>query len=293
MKVKGRCTMSEKKFKDNSEEQFAKLNAEYIRKLQLKSLEILIYFKNFCEKHNLLFYFCGGCCIGTVRNGGFIPWDDDIDVFMPREDYEKLGILWNKYADINKYSYNRTTEDEFFGHIMTTITDKETTAVRPWQTGKSGHKGVMIDVLPLDGCAPDGIKRKIQMMWSMIFSLYCSQVVPVNHGKIVSVVCKILLKIIPSNSLRYKIWKFAENQMSKYKITNCRYITELCAGPRYMKNKYPKEIFEKAVYKEFEDFMMPLPVGYDTYLKIAFGDYMTLPPKEKQVPHHDIIYMDF
>lgn len=59
-----------------------------------------------------------------------------------------------------------------------------------------------------------------------------------------------------------------------------------------MKNKYPKHIFESAVYKEFEGRAEPLPVGYDEYLKIAFGDYMKLPPKVKQIPHHDIIYMD-
>ncbi len=274
------------------EDKFIELTPERVRKLQLKSLEILLYFKKFCEEHNLLFYLCGGCCIGAVRHRGFIPWDDDIDVFMPRDDYEKLGKLWNKYADTDRYSYNRTTENKFVGHVMTTVTDNDTNIIRPWQKGKDGHKGVVIDILPLDGCAPAGVKRKIQMIWSMIFSLYCSRMVTVNHGKFISAACQILLAIVPSNKLKYKIWKFAEKQMSKYKISDCRYITELCAGPGYMKNEYPKEIFEKAVFKEFESHMMPLPIGYDTYLSIAFGDYMSLPPKEKQVPHHDIIYMD-
>lgn len=274
------------------EKKFLKLSGEELRNLQLKSLEILLYFKDFCEKHNLMFYFCGGCCIGTARHQGFIPWDDDIDVFMPRDDYEKLFKIWDKYADTEKYSCNRTTHDKFIGNVMTTITDNDTCVLRPWQKGKDGHKGVMIDVLPLDGCAPNGIKRKLQMLWSMIFTLYCSKMVPVNHGKPMAALCKILLSIVPSDKLKYKIWKFAEKQMSKYPISNSRYITELCAGPHYMKNEYPKEIFEKAVYKNFEGYQMPLPVGYDEYLKIAFGDYMKLPPKEKQVPHHDIVYMD-
>lgn len=272
-------------------EEILNLSMQDIRNLQLKSLEILLYFKKFCEEHNLLFYFCGGCCIGAIRHRGFIPWDDDIDVFMPRDDYEKLPILWEKFANKDKYSCNRTTKDKFMGNIMTTVVDNTTIVHRPWQDGKDGHKGVMIDILPLDGCAPHGIKRKMQMIYSMIFSLYCSKMVPVNHGKLVSIIGKILLNIVPSDKLKYKIWKFAEKKMSKYKISNCEYVTELCAGPHYMKNEYPKEIFEKAVYKDFEGYNLPLPVGYDTYLKIAFGDYMKLPPPEKQIPHHDITYM--
>ena len=206
--------------------------------------------------------------------------------------YEKLFEIWDKFADTKKYSCNRTTESKFIGNVMTTIVDNDTKVIRPWQKGKDGTKGVMIDVLPLDGCAPKGIKRKMQMIWSMIYTLYCSRMVPVNHGKMMSLICKVLLGIVPGNKLKNKIWKFAEKQMSKYPIENSEYITELCAGPHYMKNEYPKSIFEKAVYKEFEGYEMPLPVGYDEYLKIAFGDYMQLPPKEKQFPHHDIIYMD-
>lgn len=269
-----------------------KLSPNQLRDLQLKGLEILIYFKEFCEKHNLKFCLCGGCCIGAVRHKGFIPWDDDIDVFMPRKDYEKLFEIWNKYADVSKYSCNRTTKSKFIGNIMTTICDNTTTVVRPWQKGKDGAKGVMIDVLPLDGCAPLGIKRKIQMFWSMIFSLYCSKMVPVNHGKAVSAVAKILLSIIPGNKAKNCIWKYAEKQMSKYNLQNSKYITELCSGPIYMKNEYPKEIFDGVVYKEFEGYMMPLPKDYDKYLKMVFGEYMQLPPKDKQVPHHDILYMD-
>ena len=78
---------------NNEQAEIKEGDGSLIRGIQLKSLEILLYFKEFCEEHNLLFYFCGGCCIGTVRHKGFIPWDDDIDVIMPREDYEKLGVM--------------------------------------------------------------------------------------------------------------------------------------------------------------------------------------------------------
>lgn len=260
--------------------------------LQNKSLEILIYFKEFCRRHKLNFCLCGGCCIGAIRHKGFIPWDDDVDVFMPRKDYEKLPKLWEKYADTKKYSCNRTTKEKFMGNIMTTITDNRTTVIRPWQKKTDGHKGVMIDILPLDGCAPKGIKRKLQMMWSMIFSLYCSKMVPKNHGKFVSILGWLMLKIIPGNNLKYKIWKFAEKQMAKYSIEDSEFIVELCSGPHYMKNEYSKEVFSSVIYKDFQGHLMPLPVGYDAYLKTVFGNYMELPPPEERVPHHDVVFLD-
>ena len=84
-----------------------------IEALQKKSLEILVFFKEFCDKHNLLFYFCGGCCIGTLRHQGFIPWDDDIDVFMPRNDYEKLCRLWKREVPADQYILCRADENHF------------------------------------------------------------------------------------------------------------------------------------------------------------------------------------
>ena len=80
--------------------------------------------------------------------------------------------------------------------------------------------------------------------------------------------------------------------MTKYPIQDSEYITELCSGPYYMKKKYRSEWFALAVWKEFEDTRMPIPAGYDGYLKEAFGDYMELPPVEKQVAHHDASFLD-
>ena len=104
-----------------------------LRKLQEKSLEILLVFKEFCEKHDLLFYFCGGCCIGTLRHQGFIPWDDDIDVFMPRDDYEKLGPLWEEEMAETKYRFCRDSEDMFLRSLLSSISDEETTFIKERQ----------------------------------------------------------------------------------------------------------------------------------------------------------------
>lgn len=264
---------------------------ETLRKLQLKELDTLVYFKEFCDKNNLLFYLCGGCCIGSLRTGGFIPWDDDIDILMPRDDYEKLYKLWDNDKH-ERFKLLRTDEKIFTGNIFTTIVDTETTCVKANQAHLDIPFGIMMDIFPIDGCPKGKFKRTMQKLNAMIYSLFLAQIVPENHGGIMALGSKFLLSIVKSPKAREKKWRNAERRMSKYKISDCEYITELCEGIHSMQPEYPKEWFASAVYREFEGLQMPIPVGYDPYLKKAFGDYMKLPPEDKQKPHHDMILVD-
>lgn len=264
---------------------------ETLRKLQLKELDTLVYFKEFCDKNNLLFYLCGGCCIGSLRTGGFIPWDDDIDILMPRDDYEKLYKLWDNDKQ-ERFKLLRTDEKIFTGNIFTTIVDTETTCVKANQAHLDIPFGIMMDIFPIDGCPKGKFKRTMQKLNAMIYSLFLAQIVPENHGGIMALGSKFLLSIVKSPKAREKKWRNAERRMSKYKISDCEYITELCEGVHSMQPEYPKEWFASAVYREFEGLQMPIPIGYDPYLKKAFGDYMTPPPEDKQKPHHDMILVD-
>ncbi len=265
---------------------------EELRKLQLKSLEMAQYFKDFCKENNLTFYLCGGCCIGAIRHKGFIPWDDDIDVFMKREDYEKLSQIFYNKADISKYSYCKPDLNHHYRNLFATINDNNTTFIKTHQADLDINHGIVIDILPLDGCPDSKFQRALQVFFALLYSIFCAQMVPENHGGIVKFIGKSLLFLVPFKSVRYRIYKFAEKQMTKYKIDSCTHITELCSGPYYMKKKYPKEIFKEAKWVDFEGDKMPIPVGYDDYLHIAFGDYMKMPPKEKQVAHHDVVFCD-
>lgn len=268
------------------------LSSEEIKKLQKVNIEMAKYFVDFCKKHDLTCYLCGGGCIGTIRHKGMIPWDDDLDFFMPRSDYEKMWRLWKKENKTSRYVLEKSDANHVDHNLFVTIRDKETTLIKPYQKDLDITHGVALDVLPLDGYPDSKIKRKIQCFWALMYSLYCAQLVPENHGKKVALLGKIALGVVPSNRIRYCLWRLAEKKMTKYSIKDCKGITELCSGPGYMKNWYPKEAFEKAVFMPFEEGEMPIPVGYDAYLKIAFGNYMEMPPVEKRVGHHDALFMD-
>ena len=272
-------------------ERYFDFSPEELRAAQLKQLEMYVYFKDFCERNDITFFFCGGCCIGSLRHGGFIPWDDDIDVFMPRADYEKLYKLWKETETDERFALLRTTPDYFTGNIFMTLVDKSTTCIKPYQKELDIPHGYPLDIMPLDAC-PDGISRKLQKIHALLYSLFCSQTVPTNHGGIITLGAKVLLGIFRGKKIRAKLWQYHERQMTKYKLEDCTKITELCAGPHYMQNEYPKEAFTHAVYRQFEGIDSPIPVGYDAYLTMAFGNYMSVPPKEKQKPHHDTLFSD-
>ena len=258
--------------------------------LQEKCLEMAEYFVQFCKENDLLCYLCGGGAIGTLRHKGFIPWDDDLDFFMPRKDYEKLAQLWPQKAD-SRYQLSKSNENYIDRNLFITIRDTQTTCIKPYQQDLDIPHGLALDVLPLDYYPANGLSRKKQVIAALVYSLFCAQTIPEKHGGIMKWGSQVLLALIPSKKLRYKIWKKAEAEMTKYTKEESDGITELCSGPYYMKKKYPISSFEDALWLPFET-ELPIPIGYDDYLKTAFGDYMTPPPVEKQVAHHDAVLVD-
>ncbi len=269
------------------------LSGEQLKNLQNKNLEILEKFLKFCDEHSIKVFACGGGCIGAVRHKGFIPWDDDIDLFVFREDYEWLFENFNRLYENDDLYFEKTTKEHYTRVQLGAIVDENTTFVKQRQEDlKEVHHGVRIDLVPLDGCPSSRFKRKCQILWALIFSMFIVGEPHTSKGKALEIISKIMLFCFKTPKSRYKIWRFAEKRMSRFKISDCEKITELCAWYQYMVNEYPKEAFEKQVFMPFEDTKIPLPCGYDTYLKMAFGDYMKLPPEDKRIPKHDIVKFD-
>lgn len=263
-----------------------------IREVQKKMLEILLYFDDFCKKNNLTYFLCGGCLIGAVRNKGFIPWDDDIDLFMPRSDYERLAEIWDKKADTKKYRFCRTNQYEVYHDGGASIRDVNTTEINRHSVDDDICHGMAIELMPIDGCPKSKIKRTWQLINAGVFSLFNVQRLPNNKGKFLRFLSAITYKIIRSNKTRYKIWKKAEKRMTQYKWEDCDEVTELIGSIRGMLMHHPKKDFESVAFIDFEGYKFPAMVGYDRYLKKIWGNYMELPPENQRVPKHDLVKLD-
>lgn len=263
-----------------------------IGQIQEKLLGILVYFQKFCNEHQLKFVLAGGTCLGAVRHQGFIPWDDDIDVFMLREDYERLGELWDKYADTDHYSLVRSDSRVNIHHSSTEIKDNNTTFIQEHSVDQDINQGLMIDVIPVDQVANGTFKQMWQMLHSMVFCCFNFQRLPNHKGKVTYYATKLALTLIPSFKLRYYIWKSAENKFIKLGDSNGEMVASFVEGATIMRQRFPRKWLEEPAYLSFEGHDMPVPADYDAWLTMSYGDYMQLPPKEERVFRHNFVYAD-
>lgn len=271
---------------------YSQMDSAAFRELQLKCLDILLYFKKFCDENKLMFFLAGGSAIGALRHKGFIPWDEDIDVFMPRPDYEKLTKLWSDVADTSRYILCRSNKKVNYHHGAACIMDINTTCIEKHNQNYDIPQGLVMDVIPLDGCPKSSFARKLQLFNALKFNLFNNQRLPENKSKKIYLASKFLLGIFKGKRIRDSIWCRAERKMTKYQFYNSMYVTELIGQIYGMIIKHPISEFLQATYVEFEGHQMPLMIGYDSYLRSVFQDYMQLPKEEDRVPKTEAVYIN-
>lgn len=270
-------------------------NSYGIAELQDTMLDILKYTIKLCEDHNLTYWITAGTLLGAIRHGGFIPWDDDLDIYMPRSDYEKLWRLYRKKR-AGKYVLCRTTKSHNYHHRVMQMVNTETTFIHARCKNDNIEHGVYIDIIPLDVCPNDKLHQLLQMFHASIFSIYNIQCKPEYNGnKIMEIITGIMLTLVPSKKLRYKIWKSAEKRMLVYsfspKYKNSEYLKVITSTMNELKHPFRKEWFGSKKMA-FEDIEVNVPSNADAYLKIMYGDYMVLPPENKRTVRHNTIFID-
>ena len=254
-----------------------------IKELRKIQIEILDNVDEFCKKNNINYWIDCGTLLGAVRHKGYIPWDDDIDIGMLREDYDKFLNLFNKVN--TRYKLNALELDKDYYFPFGKVVDTNTILYEPDE--ETGIKGaVYIDVFVYDN-APDD-DSKVDEMYDKrdnYNKFRIAQLYPKMYDKssfkkrIMRFFLNIYLKFLPKN---YYTKKCIDNS-KRYINENTKRVGNFTSAKRMTGDK---EIFNSFVELSFENKKYPAPVGYKKWLEAFYGDYMKLPPKEKQVSLH-------
>lgn len=259
---------------------------ETLKRMQACQLVILKELKRVCENNDIPFYLAYGSALGAVRHKGFIPWDDDVDVFMYLEDFERLKTLQNQFSD--RYYVQDHEKEPEYGLLIGRIRDSETTLIEKDHFDRDINHGVYIDIYPLFNFGGNAIKRKILVASSFLCRLLAYNAAPMNKGKFSTTCSKIVLNLLPK-CIKIKIekclYKWLTNQPESGYVAS---IPDVSNG-KY----YPSNWFEQPVLLPFEDDFMPVPSKYIEHLEYEYGDYMTPPPEDKRIIHHGYLFADF
>lgn len=272
-------------------DEIKKMPAEDLRKLQLIELDILLELDRICRKHNIQYWLSAGTLLGAVRHGGFIPWDDDIDLRMMRKDYERFCKVCETELDTERFFLQNYKTDPEYRWFYAKMRRKGTTYLRAGQEAIKCMTGVSIDIFVIDN-QPDG-----RISW-YIFTMIRRACIKTLWSVVGVTEDKSRWKRLLYRGLRH-VNKMVPLTIMEYlaKWSNRKKTLGTCCIGYYLKNPYytkrdsdlphytAAEWFEESFEIEFEGFMLYIFKGYDEYLRSTFGDYTKLPPEEKRFTH--------
>lgn len=252
--------------------------------LKIVETDILREFVGVCNKLNLRYYLLGGTLLGAVRHQGFIPWDDDIDVGMPREDYEKFISLGQAYLP-NNYFIQTFMTDPGYPANFAKIRNNNTTFVETSLGGCDINHGVYIDIFPLDYYPEE--RAFAYEVEKLLLTLRISTVFAKTKMKMKTRIVRLISCVLyPSHkkALIRRETMFKTVPKSGLIANNC--------GAWGKKEIVPADWYGEGVPVMFEGMQLMAPVEYDKWLTQVYGDYMQLPPVEKRVGHHFVDVID-
>lgn len=245
-------------------------------------LQMIKEIDELCRKNNITYYLNGGNALGAVRHNGFIPWDDDMDIMMHTEDYQKFLKVCKTQLDPQKWYIQEAWKDwpGCFSKIRLkgTYIDDE----GEWKEIRIENRGIFIDVFEIVNSPESRIQRYIQYSCAKLLTAYS---LLIKGYKTRSMIKRAIISF--SNILRYKkIYNLIRAGVYRHNCKETKLVANFFGMSRFHSAFYPKDVFRQPVYHQYEDIELPLPTKYEYYLRKSFGNYMELPPVDKRKPAH-------
>lgn len=274
--------------KDNKYPGYKKLE---IRQLQLLQLSAMKELHQFCIAHGITYYIIRGTLLGAVRHKGFIPWDDDIDIAMMREDYEKFKHLFPKVCDQTKFFLQHYKSDVDFGHALMRVCIKGTVIDKRTDYYLNCCKNTFIDIFPLDDVSDCEWQKKIHVwcvksLSNLIdYHLYKEYVCQNKLRGMIKKSFHSIVSLIPLS--------FYQNIMDRviklYMGKRTKEVACLQNHYSYKMQTMPRTVYGKPVLLSFEDTELYAPENYTQYLTKLYGkSYMQMPPPNKREKPTDV-----
>ncbi len=251
------------------------------------SLDILIAVHEFCEENNIKYSLACGTLIGAVRHKGFIPWDDDVDIYMIRDDYNQfISSFPNIYKE--KYAILCMENNPEWHYSFAKVHDIRTIQIEE-NLFPIKNMGVAIDVFPIDNAPDNDFEwKKYERRRKILRDIYSVKELGWRNGRklwknIFAILCSTLLRPVKYRKLAEMLNSYAQ----KYNNIETKYYAENCVGRP--NNRFPKEDFSNCIDLLFENHKFMAMQNYNDYLTRFYGDYMTLPPLEKRRTHYRTI----
>jgi len=257
-----------------------------LKKLQKTEFEILLEIVRICEKHNLMYFLIGGTLLGAIRHKGFIPWDDDLDIAMPRKDYTKFLDICKDDLHPN-YFLHCTKTDKTYWQPFAKIKKNGTVFEQDAHVAINTHKGIFVDIFPLDNaCKQKSIVQYFQALTtkSIRTILIYKRGLIIKKKKIFLRIISFLVSPLPiclMTQIQEKIMRYNTNPQSRFFIN-------LASNYNYTKQTIPKEDYLPPQRVVFEGMLFNAPNNWNYILTRIYGDYMKLPPPEKRSTHQPV-----
>ena len=255
-----------------------------LKRLQEIEAEILVVVDEFCKKHNVKYSLYAGTALGAVRHGGFIPWDDDIDVCMERTEYERFLNLWQSEG-VDGYTIQATNNPYYEGISHTKIIKEGIILASKEENESSSNYGIWLDIFPLDKVPQDKKARKKFFFRAKLRMIYTRGYPYKKGGKFLEIVSKILL--LRSRKSRLKARNKLEKKLLKYQSLQEGYDLMSLSCPEGLRIVYPGNMMDEITKIKFGELEVSISTRWHEMLEANFGDYMTLPPEEQRVCKHE------